>query len=78
MQPVMVRLSQITDFGVFVRLDGLDLETLQPVAIYVDHHPTQCFWRAWQDLGCPEPIDYAARSLTLRLTIEPSHGLSNE
>jgi hypothetical protein len=70
MEPVNIRLSQIIDFGVFVRFDGLDLDTLRPVAVCVDHHPSTCFRHAWRELGCPEPIDYEPISLTLKLDVE--------
>jgi hypothetical protein len=70
MDPVTIRLSHISDFGVYVRFDGLDLDTVQPVAVYVDHHPSTCFWQAWQELGCPHPIDYQPISLTLKLDVE--------
>ena len=45
MEPVTIRLSHITDFGVYIRFDGLDLDTLRPVTVYVDHSASRRRYR---------------------------------
>jgi len=69
MEPARIRVTQIADFGTFVAFVGVDVETDEPVAVYVDHRPFTPFWQAWQEAGCPEPVDYDADGLTLNVDI---------
>jgi hypothetical protein len=72
MQPLRIRVDRIVDFGTVVSLVGVDTETAMPVTIHVDHRPFAAFWQAWRDAGFPQPIEYEADRLMLRLDMMPA------
>jgi hypothetical protein len=72
MQPLRIRVDRIVDFGTVVSLVGIDTETTEPVAIHIDHRPFACFWQAWHDAGLPQPVEYEADRLLLRLSMLPA------
>jgi hypothetical protein len=69
LEPVRIQLSEIIDFGVFITLVGVDAETNEPIAVYVDRRPPQSFLQAWQAEDLPEPILYQAERLMLTIDI---------
>jgi hypothetical protein len=71
MKPLRIRIDRIVDFGTVVSLVGIDTETAKPVTIHVDHRPFAAFWEAWRDAGFPQPIEYEADRLLLRLDMMP-------
>jgi hypothetical protein len=71
MQPLRIRVERVVDFGTIVSLVGVDTETQQRVTVHVDHRPFEAFWQAWREAGFPQPIEYDAERLTLRLDMVP-------
>ena len=71
MQPLRIRVERIVDFGTTVSLVGVDTDNQQQVTIHVDHRPFEKLWRAWHEAGLPQPIEYDADRLTLRLDMVP-------
>jgi hypothetical protein len=75
MQPLRIRIDRIADFGTVVSLVGVDTETALAVTIHIDHRPCALFWNTWCEAGLPQPIEYAADRLMLRLDMIPAeHG----
>ena len=75
MQPLRIRIDRIIDFGTVVSLVGVDTTSAMPVAIHVDHRPFAAFWQAWWEAGLPQPVEYDADRLMLRLDMLPTdHG----
>jgi hypothetical protein len=74
MKPLRIRIDRIVDYGTIVSLVGVDTETSKPVTIHVDHRPFASFWQAWREVGCPQPIEYAADQLMLYLEMLPDEG----
>jgi hypothetical protein len=72
MHPLLIRINRIVDFGTIVSLIGIDTETDKPVTIHVDHRPFASFWEAWRDAGFPQPLEYEADRLVLRLDMVPA------
>jgi hypothetical protein len=72
MEPLRIRIDRIVDFGTVVSLVGVDSGTALPVTVHVDHRPFAAFWQAWCEAGLPQPIEYAADRLTLRLDMLPT------
>jgi hypothetical protein len=72
MQPLRIRIDRVVDFGTVVSLVGVDTETARLVTIHVDHRPFAVFWKAWNDAGLPQPIEYEADRLLLRLDMAPA------
>jgi hypothetical protein len=71
MQPLRIRVERVVDFGTIVSLVGVDVDNWQRVTVHVDHRPFEAFWQAWRDSGFPQPIEYDADQLTLRLDMVP-------
>jgi hypothetical protein len=71
MQPLLLRIERIVDFGTIVSLVGVDTGNQQRVTVHVDHRPFEAFWQAWREAGFPQPIEYDADHLTLRLDMVP-------
>jgi hypothetical protein len=74
MKRLRIRIDRIVDYGTIVSLVGVDTETSKPVTIHVDHRPFASFWQAWREVGCPQPIEYAADQLMLYLEMLPDEG----
>jgi hypothetical protein len=72
MTPIRLRIDRIVDFGTIVSLVGCDSETGEPVTVHVDHRPFKAFWDAWQQEGFPQPVEYDAERLILRLDVMPN------
>jgi hypothetical protein len=72
MRPLQIRINRIVDFGTIVSLLGIDTETDKPVTIHVDHRPFSSFWQAWREAGFPQPVEFEADRLMLRLDIAPA------
>ncbi len=72
MQPLRIRIDRIVDFGTVVSLVGVDTSTDLPVTIHVDHRPFAAFWQAWWEAGLPQPVEYDADRLMLRLDMLPA------
>jgi hypothetical protein len=71
MQPLRIRVERVVDFGTIVSLVGVDTDNHQRVTVHVDHRPFEAFWQAWREAGFPQPIEYDAGRLTLRLDMVP-------
>ena len=71
MQPWRIRVERVVDFGTIVSLVGVDTDNQQRVTVHVDHRPFEAFWQAWREAGFPQPIEYDAERLTLRLDMVP-------
>ena len=75
MQPLSIRIDRIVDFGTVVSLVGFDTKAAMPVTIHIDYRPFSSFSEAWREGGLPQPIEYAADRLMLRLDMLPTdHG----
>jgi hypothetical protein len=75
MKPLRIRIDRIVDFGTVVSLVGVDTETALAVTIHIDHRPCALFWNTWCEAGLPQPIEYEADRLMLRLDMLPTdHG----
>jgi hypothetical protein len=72
MQPLRMRIDRIVDFGTVVSLVGVDTETAMPVTIHIDQRPFAAFWQAWWEAGLPQPVEYEADRLMLRLDMLPT------
>jgi hypothetical protein len=72
MKPLRIRIDRIVDFGTVVSLVGIDTDTNEPITIHVDHRPFAAFWRAWWEAGLPQPVEYDADRLMLRLDMVPT------
>ena len=72
MPPLRIRIDRIVDFGRVVSLVGVDTSTDLPVTIHVDHRPFAAFWQAWWEAGLPQPVEYDADRLMLRLDMLPA------
>ena len=72
MQPLRIRIERIVDFTELVSLVGIDIETGMPVTIHVDHRPFTEVYPKLQQGGLPDPIEYAAERLLLRLDMLPA------
>jgi len=72
MQPLRIRIDRIVDFGTVVSLVGFDIAAAIPVTVHIDHRPFILFSEALRKAGCPEPIEYAADRLILRLDMSPA------
>lgn len=71
MEPVRLRVTKIIDFGTIVSIIGIDVCSNETVIIHVDHRPFGAVWEAWGAAGFPEPIEFDADNLTLKLDIDP-------
>jgi hypothetical protein len=71
MQPVRLRVTKIIDFGTIVSIIGIDTQSRESVIIHVDHRPFAAVWEAWRAAGFPEPVEFDADKLTLKLDINP-------
>ena len=72
MQPLRIRIDRIVDFGTVVSLVGIDTKAAMPVTIHVDHRPFSSFWDARHQAGLPQPVEYEADRLMLRLDMLPA------
>ena len=75
MEPLRIRINRIVDFGTVVSLVGFDTKAAMPVTIHIDHRPCALFWNTWCEAGLPQPIEYEADRLMVRLDMIPAeHG----
>lgn len=74
MDPVKIRVSRIIDFGSIVSIVGIDTDSDEPVVVHVDRRPFAEIWKAWSTAGFPQPIEFDADNLTLKLDIDLDDG----
>ncbi|MGH6890211.1 MAG: hypothetical protein ACREHF_13620 [Rhizomicrobium sp.] len=74
MEPVRIAVSRIIDFGTIVSIVGVDISSQESVVVHLDHRPFAAVWEAWRAAGFPEPIEFDAEALTLRLDVDDDQG----